>query len=277
VPLTLGRIGVWITWQELTPDLVPELERLGYGAVWIGSSPGGDLAVAEDLLAATERMVVATGIVNIWADDARAIAAAYHRLADAYPDRFLLGIGVGHREATAEYRHPYSALVEYLDALDAEAVPKDRRVVAALGPRVLKLAADRAAGAHPYLVTVEHTRQARALLGPGVLLAPEHKVVIEADPGRARAAGRSIVTPTHMGLGNYASNLRRLGYTDEDVAGAGSDRLIDALVAHGDAAAAAAGLHEHLAAGADHVALHLIPTAGRDPVDDYAALAAEFG
>jgi probable F420-dependent oxidoreductase len=173
--VNLGQVGVWAPESTLSPALAGALENLGYGAIWIGGSPAGDLSIVDELLDATERLVVATGIVNIWKDDARVVAASHRRLAPAYPGRWLLGIGVGHPEATSDYAHPYQALVDYLDILDSEGVPQDERVLAALGPKVLQLSADRTAGAHPYLVTPEHTRQARELLGAGVLLAPEQK------------------------------------------------------------------------------------------------------
>jgi len=274
----LGRVGVWGHASVLTPDLAHDLEQLGYGTLWIGGSPAADLAPVEAALDATERIVLATGIVNIWTADARALAASYHRIEQRHPGRFLLGVGAGHREAQGGvYRRPYEALVEYLDVLDAEGVPEQRRVLAALGPRVLQLAADRTAGAHPYLVTPEHTREARELVGTGVLLAPEHKVVIDADPQRARAVGRPRVEKPYLGLRNYLASLRRLGYTDEDLAGSGSDRLIDDLVAHGDAAAVASRLSEHLDAGADHVAVQLLVPEGADPLPGFRALATALG
>jgi len=168
--------------------------------------------------------------------------------------------------------------VRYLDALDAAQVPVGRRVLAALGPRVLKLAADRAAGAHSYLTTPEHTRRAREILGSGVVLAPEQKVVLDTDPARARSIGRPVVATPYLGLVNYRNNLLSLGYSDVDLADGGSDRLIDALVAHGDAGTVAAGVTEHLDAGADHVAVQLLTSPGDDPVTGFTALAeALFG
>ncbi len=273
----LGQVGVWAPESTLNPVFARELEDLGYGAIWIGGSPAAELAIVDELLGGTERIVVATGIVNIWKDDARTVAASHHRLAAAYPGRWLLGIGVGHPEATSDYKHPYEAMVDYLDVLDSEGVPQDERVLAALGPRVLQLAAERTAGAHPYLVTPEHTRWARELVGDGVLLAPEQKVVVDTDVDRARALGRRRVNNPYLGLSNYVSNLRRLGFSDEDLAGEGSDHLIDALVAQGDAAAAVARINDHLAAGADHVAIQLLTGKGDDPIAGYQAIATGYG
>lgn len=254
-----GRYGVW-TAGAPTPEQAAEIERLGYGAVWVGGSPAADLAFVEPILAATSRLSVATGIVNIWTAAAGPIAESFHRIEAAHPGRFLLGIGCGHPEVTSEYRSPYEALVQYLDALDAAGVPPERRVVAALGPRMLQLAADRSAGAHPYLTTPEHTASARALVGPSTFLAPEHKVVLggnDADAAQARALGRESVG-FYLALSNYARNWRRLGFSDDDLRPPGSDRFIDAVVAHGGADAVAARLAEHLTAGADQVAIQVL-------------------
>jgi probable F420-dependent oxidoreductase len=272
--IELGKIGVWRHFSGLTPDLVAETEALGYGAIWVGGSPNGDLTDVENLLATTDRIAVATGIVNVWKDDAATVGASYHRITARYPDRFLLGLGIGHPEATQEYRHPYATLVSYLDELDKVKVPAEGRVLAALGPRVLRLAADRSAGAHPYLVTPEHTRQARQILGAGPLLAPDQKVVLETDPERARAIGRPRVQRPYLGLTNYVTNLRRLGWTDADLADGGSNALIDALVVHGDAAALARGVTAHLDAGADHVAVNFLDP---DPRPALRALAGALG
>jgi probable F420-dependent oxidoreductase len=267
--IELGRIGIWRHPSGLTPEVVAEVEALGYGTIWVGGSPGGDLSVVENLLDTTDHIAVATGIVNVWKDDAATIGADYHRIAARHPGRFLLGLGIGHPEATSEYRRPYAKLVSYLDELDDIKVPADGRVLAALGPRVLALAADRSAGAHPYLVTPEHTRQARQILGAGPLLAPEQKVVLETDPECARAIVRPRVQP-YLGLTNYVGNLRRLGWADADFAGGGSDALIDALVVHGDAAALGRGVTAHLDAGANHVAVQVL---GPDPRPALRALA----
>jgi probable F420-dependent oxidoreductase len=268
----LGRFGVWVPVENVTPELAATLERLGYGALWIGRSPDGDLAVPERALDATSTLVVGTSIVNIWKDDAKTVAHSRARLAARHPGRFVLGVGAGHREATQEYQRPYDALATYLDTLTTEGVPKAEIVLAALGPKVLKLSGDRAGGAIPYLVTPEHTRQARAILGPRPLLAPEHKAVLDPDPERGRELGRPRVRNPYLGLVNYTSNLRRLGFTDADLAGDGSDALIDALVAHGTADQVKTKLQEHLDAGADHVVIQLLS----DPQTGYPELASSL-
>lgn len=252
----LGRFGVW-TGGPVTPDQAAEIEKLGYGAVWIGASPAADLSFVEPILERTENLQVATGIVNIWTADSGEVAESYHRIEKAFPGRFVLGVGVGHPEHTEQYASPYRALNDYLDALDAAKVPTSRRVIAALGPQVLQLAAQRAAGAHPYLTTPVHTGQARELVGPTVLLAPEHKVVLTDDAEKAREIGRAAVD-FYLGLSNYVNNWKRLGFTDEDLQRPGTDRFIDAMVAHGTPDQIAAGLTEHLQAGADHVAIQVL-------------------
>jgi probable F420-dependent oxidoreductase len=269
----LGPIGIWAHASKLSPRLAQELEALGYSAIWVGGSPPGVLSIVDELLGATESISVATGIVNIWSDEARTVAASHHRITGAFPGRFILGIGVGHPEATSDYTRPYSSLVEYLDVLDAEGVPQDELVLAALGPKVMKLARDRTDGAHPYLTMPQHTREARELLGPGKLLAPEQKIVVETDAAKARELGRSVVAKPYLGLRNYLNNLRRFGYEDDDFANRGSDRLIDALVGHGDADTAAQRVREHLQAGADHVPIQLITSKDDNPLDGYRALA----
>ena len=273
----LGRFGIWRSASQVTPELAAGIERLGFGALWLGSSPAGDLTQAEELLDATTTLTLATSIVNMWQDQPEDVARSFARVQRRHPGRFLLGVGAGHREATQQYARPYQALARYVDVLQAGGVPRDSLVLAALGPKVLGLARDRAAGAIPYLVPPEHTRQARAVLGPGPLLAPEHKVVLDIDPGRARVLGLTRVQRPYLGLVNYTSNLRRLGWTDDDLSGSGSDALIDALVAHGSPAEIAAQLTRHLDAGADHVCLHLITEAGTGPLPGYRALAPALG
>lgn len=273
----LGRFGAFQRGDHTSPELAAGLEEAGYGALWVGGSPGGDLAGIEHLLAATSRLVVATGIVNIWKDDAAGIAVAARRLLDRYPGRFLLGLGVGHPEATGErYSHPFQALERYLDDLDGAGVAQGERVLAALGPRVLRLGSERAAGVHPYLVPAEHSRRAREVIGAGVLLAPEHKTVL-GDDAQSRALGRAAVARPYLSLTNYVTNLRRLGYSDADLAGEGSDRLLEDLVALGEPEQVAARLRAHLDAGADHVAVHLLVAPGGDLLAGYRRLAPELG
>ncbi|MFV8053679.1 LLM class F420-dependent oxidoreductase [Mycobacterium sp. 48b] len=252
----LGQYGVW-TFGAVQPEQAVEIEKLGYGGLWVGGSPAADLSFAEPILESTQNLQLATGIVNIWTADANTVAESYHRIEAAYPGRFLLGIGVGHPEHTGEYRKPYEALVEYLDVLDAAKVPTSRLVIAALGDKVLKLSAQRSAGAHPYLTTPEHTAHARDVLGEAVFLAPEHKVVLSTDGAAARAIGRDTVD-FYLNLSNYLNNWRRLGFTEDDIAKPGSDKLIDAVVAHGTAENIAARLKQHVANGADHVAIQVL-------------------
>ncbi|WP_255278840.1 LLM class F420-dependent oxidoreductase [Actinomadura madurae] len=267
---------MWRPWSLLDADLAKDVEDLGYGAIWIGGSPDGDLEIADRLLAATDRIVIATGIVNMWKTPAAEVAASYHRLNDAHGGRFLLGAGIGHPEATQEYRSPYETIVRYLDALDAADVPASGRVLAALGPKVLRLSAERAAGAHPYLTTPEHSREARRLLGDGPLLAPDQKIVLDTDPDRARALAREMLV-RYLGLRNYVASFKRLGFTDADVADGGGDALVDALIAHGDAAAVSARVAGHLDAGADHVAVQALTEPGGDPRPALRAVAETLG
>ncbi|EBA43622.1 LLM class F420-dependent oxidoreductase [Mycobacterium tuberculosis] len=251
----LGRFGSF--GRGVTPQQATEIEALGYGAVWVGGSPPAALSWVEPILQATTTLCVATGIVNIWSAPAQRVAESFHRIEAAYPGRFLLGIGVGHAKMISEYRKPYNALVEYLDRLDDYGVPANRRVVAALGPRVLGLSARRSAGAHPYLTTPEHTARARELIGPSAFLAPEHKVVLTTDSARARTVGRQALD-MYFNLANYRNNWKRLGFTDDEVSRPGSDRLVDAVVAYGTPDAIAARLNEHLLAGADHVPIQVL-------------------
>jgi probable F420-dependent oxidoreductase len=273
----LGRFGVWRASALVTPEIAVDLEGLGYGTLWLGGSPDGDLRHAEELIEATSTLTLATSIVNMWKDDARTVAASFARIEANHPGRFLLGVGAGHPEATQEYANPYDTLAGYVDVLLANGVPADSLVLAALGRRVLRLAAERTAGAIPYLVTPEHTRQARAILGAGKVLAPEQKVVLETDPQRARAIGRPRVQRPYLGLVNYTSNLRRLGWSDEDLRDGGSDALIDALVAWGTGNEVAAKLNEHLEAGADHVAVQLLADSDDELTDGYRTLAEALG
>jgi len=269
----LGKFGSF--GRGVTPEQAKDIEALGYGSVWVGGSPPAELAWVEPILEATTTLQVATGIVNIWSDAAQPVAESFHRIDRAYPGRFLLGIGVGHPEAISEYKKPFDALAEYLDQLDEHGVPAHRRVVAALGPQVLKLSARRSAGAHPYLTTPEHTAQARELMGPEAFLAPEHKAVLTTDADEARAVARKML-PVYFNLANYRNNWKRLGFSEEETTFPGSDRLIDALVAYGTPDAIAARLKQHLEAGADHVPVQIL-TKNENLVSALAELAGPLG
>ncbi|MFJ1767226.1 TIGR03620 family F420-dependent LLM class oxidoreductase [Amycolatopsis sp. NPDC088138] len=261
--IDLGLLGAHLREHEVSPERAAELEDAGYGTLWLDASPPADLKLVEQLLDATTRMAVGTSVVNAWTADAETVAASYHRIEARHPGRFLLGVGIGHREVHTEYASPYEKLASYVDTLTAAGVPADRVVLAALGPKMLRLAGDRTAGTVPCMITPEHTRRARAALGAGKLVLPGHFALLETDPGRARAIARSAPPGTALQVTNYATNLRRLGFTDDDFADHGSDRLIDALVLHGGPAAIAAGVREHLDAGADHVGIYPL---GDDPV-----------
>jgi probable F420-dependent oxidoreductase len=271
--LQIGRVGIWHparTWHvagDQLPEAASELEELGYGALWLGDSRG-DLELPRRVLSATERLVVATAIISVWTNPADEVAAAYAGLADAYSDRLLIGLGASHAPAVERagfrYERPVRRLREYLDELDRidQTVPKKRRVLAALGPRALVLAARRSAGAHSYLVTPEHTSWAREQIGPGPLLAPEQKAVLETDPDAARMIARGTLQ-LYLQLPNYTRNLLRLGFSPEDLEGSGSDRLVDALFAWGDADAIHRRIAEHHQAGADHVSLQVLTSPDR--------------
>ncbi len=278
--MDLGRVGVWWSgsWTaraDPSVNVAAELEKLGYGALW--SSGGFDPGLSSHfgrLLDAASHIKVVSGIVSIWVSSPQEIAIAVADLEDKYPGRFLLGLGASHAFAVENYTRPRHRMVEYLDVLDASApsVPVDRRVLGALGPRMLALAAARATGAHPYFVPVEHTARARVILGPGALLAPEVTVVLERDPAKARSVARRF-TAGYLTLPNYVQNLRTLGFGEEDFAGGGSDRLVDAIVAWGDADAIAARVKEHHEAGADHVCIQVVSDEDGFPLARYRALA----
>jgi probable F420-dependent oxidoreductase len=277
----LGRYGAWlnpIDDDAARTEYAVEAEALGYGTVWLGlgTRDESDLRLAERVLDATKHVVVATAIVNMWTNDPTTLARSYQRLQDRHPDRFLLGVGVGHPESITGYSSPYQRMTSFLDVLDAEKVPSDRRVLAALGPRALRLSGDRAAGTHPYLVVPAHTRSARQQLGPEPLLAPEQTVVVEADAEEARRRARGFLREPYLRLSNYVNNLLRHGYDQSDVTDGGSDRLIDDLVPHGDPAAVAEKVNAQLAAGADHVGIQVLPAPGQGPMPALRALAAQL-
>lgn len=289
----LGRIGVWSFALEAhgvaeEQSAIETLESLGFTATWFPESIGSREAFshAAVLLGGGQRMVVATGIASIYARDGAAAISGARTLAEAHPGRFVLGLGVSHAPSVAirgaTYGRPIETMRAYLDAMDAarwtgpETSPRPPVVLAALGPRMLDLVTERADGAHPYFVPVEHTRIARQRLGPGPVLAVEVSAVLERDPGRAREIARGFAK-RYLGTANYVSNLHRLGWSDEDIDDGGSDRLIDAVVAQGDAAAIARRVREHLDAGADHVCVQLRGPRQADLVlESYAELAAEL-
>ncbi len=286
----LGRVGVWsFTLEAQTVaeerEAVAEIEALGYPAVWFPESVTSRevFSHASLLLQATRRTVIASGIANIWARDPAAMANGWRTLSDAYPDRFVLGMGVSHQPSVArrggEYKRPYSRMRDYLDAMDRasssapEPAGAPRRVLAALGPKMLELAAERALGAHPYFVPVEHTAFARARLGPEPVLVVEQTAVLDTDPSAARWAARRFAVH-YLQATNYANNLRRVGWSDEDISGQGSDRLIDSVVAWGDEDTIRRRVQEHLDAGADHVCVQVVSADENDVcLEDLRALA----
>jgi probable F420-dependent oxidoreductase len=276
--IELGTVGAWLNpvhGDEARLKYAVEAEALGYGTVWLGLgvTPVPGLELVERVLDATETVTVATAIVNMWTNEAAEIARSYRRVAAKHPDRFLLGVGIGHPEAIKTYQRPVDKIVEYLDGLDEGGVPADRRVLAALGPKALALAAERCAGSHPYLTVPEHTRRARAALGPDRLLVPEQTVVVEAAPAAARAIARAFLRTPYLSLRNYVNNLLSLGFTEADVADGGSDRLVDALVPHGTPADVASSVLRHVEAGADHVGIQVLAAEGADPMPGLRALA----
>jgi len=282
----VGPIGLWSSsrqWPsevQARAEIAAEVEGLGFPTMWLGGARG-DLELPAAMLDGTERLVVGTSILNVWTEPADVVADHYAMLAKAHPDRILLGLGVGHaanvEPATGRpYERPVQVLLDYLDTLDELGVPQSDRLTAALGPRVLKVAGQRTAGALPYLTTPEHTRTAREILGPGPLLAPEQMVVLETEPVRARSVARQSLG-RYLDLPNYTNNLRRLGFTDADFTEGGSDRLVDAVVAWGEPETVLERVTAHHAAGADHVAVQVLTAAPADlPRMEWARLAADL-
>lgn len=284
----LGRVGVW-TWPLVTApavhvrEAVKAIEGMGWPTVWYPESRGREaLSLAAVILSATDRLQVATGIANIWARDANAAAGGAMTLAEAWPGRFTLGLGVSHEPAVRargqEYGRPLTRMAEYLDAMEtaifvgpepATPVPV---LLAALGPKMLTMAGDRTGGAHPYFVPVEHTRFAREVMGTDAYLAPEQAAVLETDPDRARGAARAHME-RYLLLDNYRRNLLRLGWSEDDVRGGGSDALVDAIVAWGTPGAIAERVAAHHEAGADHVSIQLLEGGDGVPVQGLEALA----
>ncbi|MBO1331230.1 TIGR03620 family F420-dependent LLM class oxidoreductase [Streptomyces sp. VRA16 Mangrove soil] len=282
--MNIGRVGIWSPELRLHPDPVEiheaaaELDQQGWGALWIPGLGGGDiLGDAERLLRATENAAVVTGVLSIWRHPADDMAAGHARLRRDHGHRLLLGLGVSDsaaaRQAGGVYR-PLAALNTYLDRLDQapEPVPADERLIAAMGPKLTELAGRRSAGTHPFLVTPEFTATARQTLGRGPLLAPYQAVVVESDPARARDTARGFLAP-FIAMGHYANSLKRQGFTEDDLAHGGSDRLIDAVVAWGDPDAIGTRVRAHFDAGATHVALHAISADRGLPLAEWRALA----
>ena len=288
--MDLGRVGIWTFALDLQPvmrarEVAAELEELGYGAVWVPDAVGRDpLVHAALLLGGTDRIAIGTGIAQIYGRDPMTMTGGWKTISEAFPGRFVLGLGVSHQPMVEglrgqTYGPPFTAMREYLERMDtaiyvaAEPTEPPRRVLAALGPKMLALAAERADGAHPYNVPPEHTARARDVLGPAKLLAPEQAVLLETDPVEARRIGREHMA-IYLDLPNYMNNLRRFGITDDDIADGGSDRLVDTVVAWGDVDAVRARVQAHLDAGADHVAVQVLtPERGTLPLDDWRKLA----
>lgn len=288
--IDLGRVGIWTSSLEAQPadralEAALELESLGFPILWINETTGRDpFVLATMLLSATSRLKLATGIANVYARDALTMSASQKTLAEAFPGRFLLGMGVSspvlvEKVRKHSYGKPFSYMRDYLDAMDSapySSVPpaaKPPRVLAALGPKMLQLAASRADGAHPYLTIPDHTREARELIGPAAILAPEQMVVLESDPGKARDIARPSVG-FYLRAPGYLANLRRMGFTDEDWADPKnpSNRLLDGIVAWGDMDAIVRRIGEHHNAGADHVCVQVL-TSGELPLAQWREIA----
>ncbi|MBE2314763.1 TIGR03620 family F420-dependent LLM class oxidoreductase [Solirubrobacter sp. CPCC 204708] len=263
--MELGRIGVWRSKRHGAGDL-KQLEAFGYGTFWIGGSPS--VEEARPYLQDSETMVVATGILNVWQHTPEEVAEAHKRVRQEFPDRFLLGIGIGHPEATSDYTRPLKTMREFFDGLN---LPKEELVAAALGPKMLDLAAERSLGTHPYFITPDHTQFARERVGEGVLVAPEVAVVVEEDTETARKHAREFAQ-LYLGLQNYTQNLLKFGFTERDIENGGSDRLIDAVIPHGGAEQIAEQIRAHFEAGADHVCVQVLGH-GPHPARDYEELA----
>jgi probable F420-dependent oxidoreductase len=278
VGMDLTKFGLWIgraLAEEHDGEAARLAEQLGYGALWLGSSPR--LPRLRGMLEVTERIVVATGIVNVWAYDPRELAAEFAAIETDFPGRVLVGIGAGHPEATQEYQKPLSKVTEFLDGIAASAqpIPRERMALAALGPKMLDLSRERTLGTHPYFTPPAHTSFARGRLGDAALVAPEQAVVIDDNPRAALIVARQY-TDYYLNLSNYANNLRRFGYDDAALADGGSRELLDELVPQGSAEQVAAAVHAHLEAGADHVCVNTLRAAddGRPPERSWRELAA---
>ncbi len=288
--MDLGRIGLWthtldpLPWPQAR-EVALEIEHLGFGTLWLPEAVNRDAIVHSTLLlGATTDLVLATGIVPLYARDAMTTNAAWRTLEEAYPGRFVLGLGVSHKPMVetirkTTYSPPIATMRQYLDDMDAslflaaQPTTPPRRVLAALGPKMLALSAERTDGAHPYHATPEHTAMAREIIGPDKILAVEQSVVLSTDPEEARRHARASLA-IYLGLPNYTNNWRRLGFTDADLADGGSDRFVDAIVAWGDEDAIKSRVDQHLDAGAGHVCIQVIPTHGGTPIEEWRRLSA---
>ncbi|HEX3802678.1 MAG TPA: TIGR03620 family F420-dependent LLM class oxidoreductase [Solirubrobacteraceae bacterium] len=273
--MELTRFGVWVGGSLDHADYGEAAglaEQLGFGALWLGGSPR--LPKLRPLLAGSDRMVIATGIVNIWQYDPAELADEFAVLEADFPGRLLLGIGIGHPEATSEYKTPLTKTLEFLDGIAASAnpVPRDRMTLAALGPKMLDVSFARTLGTHPYFTPAAHTKFARERLGTAALVAPEQAVVVDDDPERALETARTYAA-RYLNLSNYTNNLRRFGYTDEALVDGGTKELVDELVPQGEGGQVSASVRAHLAAGADHVCVQAVGAEGV-PTREWTELAA---
>jgi probable F420-dependent oxidoreductase len=279
VGMDLGRFGVWTTYHAIGEENAQEAaaltQELGFGTFWLGGSPR--LSATRPLLEGADGITVGTGIVNLWAYDPAQLAREYAELEPEFSDRLLVGIGIGHPEATSDYTRPLGSMRTFLDGIDAapHPIPPKRRCLAALGPKMLDLCRERSRGTLTYFVPPEHTRAARERVGADGLVATELACVLDSDAESARATARRYAE-MYLGLRNYTGNLLRYGFTEADIAGGGSDRLIDTVVPHGSADDIAAAVQRHLDAGADHVCLQPVGTRGV-PRAEWSALASALG
>jgi probable F420-dependent oxidoreductase len=274
--MNFGDFGAWTSYKRIDKDDAGEaaraVEGAGLGTLWMGASPR--LAEMRPLLEGSEKLVVGTSIVNIWGYDPADLVAEYAALEADFPGRVCVGIGVGHPEATSDYKRPLSNLEAFLDGIDraAQPIPTERRIIAALGPKMLRMSARRSLGTIPYFTSVDHTRFSRETVGPDALVIPEIACVVDEDVERARATARDFAK-FYLGLSNYTNALLEHGFEEADLENGGSDRLIDHVIPHGTAADVAAVARAHVEAGADHVALQAIGGEGV-PADEWRALAA---
>lgn len=277
--MDFGKYGAWSSFRRIGKDGAGEaaraVEEAGLGTFWLGGSPR--LEETRPLLEGSEKLVVGTSIVNIWGYDPADLAAEFAALEADFPGRLCVGIGVGHPEATSDYKRPLTSLEAFLDGIDAAAapIPADRRIIAALGPKMLRMSARRSLGTIPYFTSIDHTRFARETVGPDASVIPELACVIDEDVERARATAREYAK-LYLGLSNYTNALLEHGFEAADIADGGSDRLIDHVIPHGSAADIAAVARAHVEAGADHVALQTIGGEGI-PADEWSKLAAALG